>query len=264
MKLNGQRGLLFFFVLVLPLTAWAIGVEPKLPDEGVLSPNVNDGMDPTLNYDVFTGRVSDKDDSGRIFKVRSENNNSKLFRAGDTLYFRVQEHESRDRCKGFVRNVEDFYFSMYVENLAPCWHYKEYFRRGTVLIFESKVLAERAFEATKYRDILILRKEDHLKQLNGINHFLWTFDQQKIKVAAEYDERILELQKLKQSALDDLVTKKEEKITLQAVLQKKLVEMDEALKLYRVERQELITDRWNLDHDMALPVGQRPQDMKKR
>jgi hypothetical protein len=43
----------------------------------------------------------------------------------------------------------------------------------------------------------------------------------------------------------------------------KLNELDESLIHYRVERQELMTDRWNLDHDSGLPVGQRPQDVKK-
>jgi hypothetical protein len=44
---------------------------------------------------------------------------------------------------------------------------------------------------------------------------------------------------------------------------KKLNELDESLLFYRVERQELMTDRWNMDHDSGLPFGQRPQDMKK-
>lgn len=239
-------------------------MEPSLPREGVLSPDVNDGIDAGVDYGNFTGRVSDKDDAGRVFKVKAEVNNAKFFRAGDTLYFKVQQHEDKDKCKAFVRNVEDFYFTMYVENLAPCWERERYFPRGLVLVFDSPVLADRVFEASKYRDTLILRKEDFLKQLNSINHFLWTFDQQKIKVAADYDARILELQRQKQSALDDLITQKQEQITLQNTLQQKLNEMDESLKFYRVERQELITDRWNMDHDMALPVGQRPQEMKKR
>lgn len=262
MNLLGQSVLCL--LLLLPLYARAISMEPNFPNEGVMSPDMNDAMDPGINYDIFTGRVSDKDDASRVFKVKAENNNAKFFRAGDTLYFKVQQHADGDKCKAFVRNVEDFYFTMYVENLEPCWKKGEYFPRGMVLVFESPVLGDRVFEATKYRDTLILRKEDYLKQLNGINHFLWTFDQQKIKVAADYDARILEIQKQKQSALDDLITQKQEQITLQTTLMKRLTDLDDSLKFYRVERQELLTDRWNMDHDMALPVGQRPQEMKKR
>ncbi len=125
------------------------------------------------------------------------------------------------------------------------------------------MLEGRVFEATKYRELLILRKDDFLKQLNGINHFLWTFDQQKVKVAADYDQRIVEMQKARQKALDDLIQYKQEQLVLQAELMGKLNELDAALKFYQVERRELLTDRWNMDHDMALPVGQRPQDPKK-
>jgi hypothetical protein len=241
--------------------AWAVFPEPDLPAAGVLSPDVNHGMDPTIDYGVFTGRVSDKDDAGRVFKVQVENNNSKFFRAGDVLYFRVQDREGA-KCKGFVRTVEDHYFAMHVENLDPCWP-DAYFRRGTVLRFESPVLAQRVFEASQFRQIVLARKDDFLRQLNGINHFLWNFDQEKVKVAADFDARILEMQTAKQRALDDLVHQRQEKSVLQGELMKRLNETDEALRFYRVERRELLTDRWNLDHDMSLPVGHRPQELRK-
>ncbi len=259
MKLSGH--LLLLLTLLLS-EARAIIVEPKLPEGGVLSADVNHGMDPGQVYRLFTGRVTDKDDKSRIFKVQVENNNSKFFRAGDNLYFHVQGREDRKLCKGFVRNVEENYFSMYVENLSPCWD-NGYFRRGTILRFDSKVLEARVFEASKYRELLIVRKEDFLRQLNGINHFIWTFDQQKVKVAADYDRQILELQRARQRALDDLIVQKQEKLGLQAELMRRLTELDESLKFYQVERTELLTDRWNLDQDLGLPVGQRPQDLKK-
>jgi hypothetical protein len=176
----------------------------------------------------------------------------------------VNLKESSDYCKAFVKSVEDFYFTIFVESLAPCYSESEYFRRGTVLNFQSKTLALRLLEATKYREQLILRKEDFLKQLNDINHFVWTFDQQKVKTAAGYDEQINRLQREKRRSLDELITLKQERLVLQNELMKKLNELDESLHFYRVERQELMTDRWNLDHDAGLPVGQRPQEIKKK
>src|SRR5690606_40760044 len=198
------------------------------------------------------------------FKLQVENNNTKFFRAGDIVRFKVNMREKQNFCTGFVRSVEDFHFTMYVESLAPCYDAKEYFRRGTVLNFEAKILAERVFEASKYREQLVLRKEDFLKQLNGINHFLWTFDQQKVKTAADYDEQINKLQREKRRALDDMITLKQERLVLQNELMKKLNELDESLLFYRVERQELMTDRWQLDHDQGLPVGHRPQPIQKQ
>jgi len=261
MKLLGH--LLLAQIVLLP-SAHALLAEPSLPKPGVVSPDVNHAMDPAIDYGQFTGRVSDKDDRGRVFKVRTENNNSKFFRAGDVVYFRVQGREDHDQCKGFVRSVEDYYFSMHVEDLNPCWEEKAgYFRRGMVLVFNSDVLRARVFEASKYRDVLLLKKEDFLRQLSGINNFLWTFDQQKVKVAADYDAQILELQRARQRAIDDMILQKQEKLTLQSELMKKLTEMDASLRFYQVERQELLTDRWNLDHDQGLPVGQRPQEPRK-
>ena len=261
MRTFGHFCLGFFFTLS---TAVAVTVVPNLPPEGVIGPENRGVIDPNIDYERFTGRVSDKDDSSRVFKVHVENNNTKFFRSGDTVLFKVNLKEGKDWCKGFVRSVEDFHFTIYVETLAPCYSSTEYFRRGTVLNFYSKTLALRVFEASKYRDQLILRKEDFLKQLNGINHFLWTFDQQKVKVAAEFDERINELQRQKRKALDDMINLKQERLVLQNELMRKLNELDESLHFYRVERQELLTDRWELDHDQGLPFGQRPQSVKQK
>lgn len=242
--------------------AQAVVLVPNLPEEGVLGPQNRNSIDPNVDYERFSGRVSDKDDDSRIFKVQVENNNTKFFRAGDQVLFKLNLKEGKEFCKGFVRSVEDFHFTIFVESLAPCYSSSEYFRRGTVLNFYSKNLSQRVFEASKYREQLILRKEDFLKQLNGINHFLWTFDQQKVKTASDYDEQINRLQREKRKALDDMISLKQERLVLQNELMRKLNELDESLSFYRVERQELMTDRWNSDHDLGIPVGQRPQEIK--
>lgn len=236
---------------------------PNLPEQGVLEADNHGAITADTDYERFSGRVSDKDETGRILKIKVENNNTKFFRSGDLVEFKVNLRESRKFCRAFVRNVEDFHFTVYVESFGPCYSNEEYFKRGTVLNFYSKVLGARVFEATKYREQLVVRKEDFLKQLNDINNFLWTFDQLKVKTAAEYDQKINQLQREKRKALDDLITLKQEQLTLQNGLMGKLNELDASLLFYRVERQELMTDRWNLDHDQGLPFGQRPQEMRK-
>ena len=251
-------------LLILSLgTSNATVMVPNLPSEGVLGPENRNAMDPNVDYERFSGRVSDKDDSSKIFKISVENNNTKFFRSGDEVLFKVNLKDSNPYCKGFVRAVEDFHFTIFVESLSPCFASVEYFRRGTVLNFYSKVLGLRVFEATKYREQLIVRKEDFLKQLNDINHFLWTFDQQKVKSAADYDEQINRLHREKRKALDDMISLKQERLVLQNELMKKLNELDDSLLFYRVERQELMTDRWESDHDQGLPVGHRPQAIKQ-
>jgi hypothetical protein len=254
---------IFLFHLFFVSSVNAMILTPSYSKEGVLEADNRGQINPELDYERFSGRVSDKDDSGRIFKIRVENNNAKFFRAGDMVLFKVNLQGNREYCKAFVRNVEDFHFTVYVETLAPCYSSQKYFLRGTVLNFFSKTLGVRVFEATKYREQLIVRKEDFLKQLNDINHFLWTFDQQKVKTAANYDEEINRLMREKRKALDDMISLKEERLNLQNELMGKLNELDESLKFYRVERQELMTDRWNADHDAGLPFGQRPQSISQ-
>jgi hypothetical protein len=258
-----MKHLVALFSLFAPVVVYAVLNVPNLPDEGVLQPDNNAFIDPNVDYEIFMGRVSDKDKTGRILKVQVENNNTKFFRAGDEVFFRVNTMDTDYPCRANIRNVEDFYFVIYVSDFSPCWKKGRYFPRGLQLNFNSPTLSQRVLEASKYREMLILRKEGYLKQLNKINHFLWTYDQQKMKVAAEYDEQINELKRKKQLAVDNLLQTKQENLLLQVELVKKLDAMDESLKHYKVERKEQLTDRWNSDHDMALPVGQRPQAMKK-
>ncbi len=257
------RTLFSLLFLIFPLTLWAVIAASSLPDSGVLAPDSNNIIDPNVDYEHFSGRVTDKDDKARVFKVHVENNNTKFFRSGDLVLFKVNTKDNRQYCKGFVRSVEDFYFTIYVETLHTCFKEDDYFRRGTVLNFYSKQLAERILEGSLFRGQLVTRKQNFLRQMNDINHFLWTFDQQKVKTGADYDAQINELQRQKQKALDDLITEKQEKLVLQNELQRKLNDLDESLKFYRVERQELMTDRWENDHDLGHPVGQRPQVLKQ-
>jgi hypothetical protein len=237
---------------------------PKFPDDGQMTKDNNAYIDKNVDYTKFMGRVSDKSKNGNILKVKVENNNTKFLKAGDIVYFRVNNHKSKDACKASVRSVENFYFSMYVQDFGACWSEDRYFPRGMQLNFDSEKLSDRVFEASKYREILILRKESFLSQLNEINYYLWTFEQQKIKEAAKYDEQINELLREKRLAMDNLTNKKEENIILQHELGKKLNSIDESLNHYKVERQEYLTDRWYMDHEQSLPVFSRPRNLKKR
>ena len=255
---------LFLLIFVHSAHISANVLTPNLPDEGQLVKDNNAFIDPNVDYGKFMGRVSDKSDDGRIFKVKVENNNTKFLKAGDVVFFKVSNHPSKDPCKASVRTVEDFYFSIYVIDLAACWNLKKYFPRGMQLNFDSRKLSQRVFEASKYREILLLRKDSFLKQLNDINHYLWTFEQQKVKEAAKYDAKVNEILREKRLALDNLMNKKEENIILQHELLKKLDSIDESLNHYKVERQEYLTDRWYMDHEQSLPVMRRPRNLKER
>ncbi|WP_127717575.1 hypothetical protein [Halobacteriovorax sp. HLS] len=220
--------------------------------------------DEKRDYSKFSARVTDRDQSSNIIKVTSENRNLKFFRAGDEIEFNIASMQDRDKCVAHVRSIEPKYFVAYVKDLIPCWGDKEYFRRGTVLVIRSYRLAERVREASIYRRVLLNRKKSFFNQLNKVNHFVWSYDQQKIKVAAEYDKQIMEIRKKKQNALEELQLSKKDQIYLQKELIYRLDTIDKDLEFYRIESDELAIDRWHMDHDLGVPVGKRPAPIKPK
>ena len=127
------------------------------------------------------------------------------------------------------------------------------------MAFSSRRLKERVGDASQYRVLLLKRKQDFFKQLNSVNHFLWSFDQQRVLTAVDYDKKIILLKKAKENALELLIHKKRDKIRLQKELVFRLDSVEKDLLFYRIDNNELLVDRWHLDHDLGLPVGRRPQ-----
>lgn len=221
-------------------------------------------FDPKFDYDSFSGRVTDRDATTSIVKIASENKNVKFFRAGDLVEFKIQNNKESDFCQGFVRSIEPDYFVMYTKDLQPCFPKEEYFRRGTALIMRSEKLGQRVREASVYRASLINTKKDFMGQLNGINGDVWNFEERKIQVAADYDRRIVEMEKEKLRALDELLNRRNDQIKLQRELAFRLDNIDRELDFYRIEKHELIFDRWHLDKDLGYPVYDRPEDIRPR
>lgn len=220
--------------------------------------------DQNFDYSTFSGRVTDRDKTASVVKISSENKNVKFFRAGDLVEFKVQATPETDYCEGFVRSIEDHYFVLYVKDLIPCYSKDDYFRRGTVLVMRSDRLAQRVRESSVYRASLLNKKKDFMEQLNGINGDIWNFEEQKIQVAADYDRKIAEMEKAKTKALDELLTRRNDQIKLQRELAFRLDNIDKELVFYRVEKEELLIDRWHMDKDLGYPVYDRPEEIRPR
>jgi len=220
--------------------------------------------DAKFDYSKFSGRVTDRDATTSIVKISSENKNVKFFRAGDLVEFKIPNAPGNDYCQGFVRSMEDNYFVMFVKDLKPCFPTEEYFRRGTALIMKSDKLSMRVREATIYRTSLLNKKSDYLGQLNNINQDVWNFEERKIQVAAEYDQKIAEIEKQKTKALDEILSKRGDQIRLQRELAYRLDTVDKELIFYRVEKEELLFDRWHQDHDLGYPVYDKPEEIRPR
>ncbi len=225
--------------------------------------NVDSFYDYKTDYSRFPGRVSDRDSSGNVVKVATENRNVKFFRAGDAVEFEVASQVgSKTPCVGNLRDIESGYFVMFVKDFYPCWGKDDYFRRGAQLDFHAPILAARVKDASIYRVLLLKRKRDFLRQMNELNHFVWSFDQKRVQLAAEFDQEIAELERKKQKAMEFITAKKRDSIISQKELVMRMDRLDRDIEYYRIERHELLTDRWNLDHDLGIPVGKRPQAMK--
>lgn len=216
-------------------------------------------FDPKHDYSRFEGRVTDRDQTGRIFKVYSVEKNIRFLRAGDPVKFQVSQRRGDQLCQARVRDTVEDYLIIYVHNLTSCWNPQEDLRRGSVLEFHAPRLQERVQEASRFRYGLLQRREDFFEQLNGVNHFLWSYDQQRVIVAAEYDKKIQELQRKKQEALNTLNVKKNDQILLQRKLMGRLDEIDRDLEFYRIDHHS--SSRWQLDRDTGLPLQKRPQEM---
>ena len=71
-----------------------------------------------------------------------------------------------------------------------------------------------------------------------------------------------EIEKEKQRDLENLLVRKNDSMRLQQDLIFKLNGLDKDLDFFRVEKNELLIDRWNSDRDLGLPVGNRPQEVE--
>jgi len=261
------------FLLTLPLSVLATGPRyqrkvRQIKKEKRLDPSLIKSLktmaydsfyDSEMDYSRFIARVTDRDESANIFKVYSSNKNIKFFRSGDKILFYPASKNESEYCTGFVRAREERYFTMYVKDIASCWQIDRYFRRGTMIKVLADVLAKRVKDASMHRVVLVKRRKDFLQQLNEINHFGHSYDEQRVQVAAEYDQKILEIEKQKRRALDQLMTRKNESSTLRQGLIYKLDHIDKNLEFYRVEPHLAAGDRWFEDHDLGLPVSNRPQ-----
>ena len=204
--------------------------------------------DKSFDYSRFIGRMTDRNKNGNILKIYSKNTNVKHLRSGDQVFFKYP-FDSPAYCKGSVRNTEEHnYFVIYAHDLSPCLRKGEIgIRRGSKLHFLSHRLLVRVRDAHLQHQALLNRREQFLKELDGINHFIWTYQQQKIKTSAKYKEEMVKIQKDEQRALDILKEKKKDGLLLQRELNQRLDKLDQDLIFYRIEKAKKIQESWKQD-----------------
>lgn len=214
--------------------------------------------EPQQDYSRFMGRVTDKNREENILKVETEAGNARLLKTGDMVEFRPQYLGiPGGLCRGFVRDTEEKHIVFSVEALSLCSK-KEYFRRGTLLSFFSPVLPRRVRDAVTLRARLLERREDFYNQLNDINHFIWSYDQQKVLARTGYERQIADLRRRMARSLNALISKKNDYIRLRGELARRLDAMDKDLAFYALNAPSRQKEFWEYDHESNLPVLKGP------
>lgn len=213
-------------------------------------------------YSVFYARLTDRNESSEILKFNTENPNVKLFQAGDQVKIFIASRLEGPSCIGYVRDIEDQYMVVALKNVKQCWDEFGGLRRGAMVKIESQMLSKRIVDAGIFRDVLIKRKNDYLGQLKEVNKFLLNFKQYKLEEIAKIEKEIISLEEKKLIKVSALMAKRKDFIHLQRELNFRLDKLDEDIENYRLERVELLRDRWAKDQDFGRPYSNRPQEIK--
>jgi hypothetical protein len=245
------------FLLLYLYTSFAFALSDKKIRE-----ELDTFFDPKVDYSHTVARITDRDASAHVFKIWGEDPNLKFFRTGDQLNFSIPGVEA-ESCHAVVRSTEYDYIVIFVDDLSVCWPRDDHIRIGAILKITSITLAKRVKEASLYRVVLLRRREDYIAQLRDLTNFIWAYKEKRIQVAADFDKKILDIQKEKARALSYLSLKKRNSMTLQNELSYKLDQVEKDLKFFQIEKRELFSDRWFFDQDLGKPVKNRPQKLKK-
>ena len=220
--------------------------------------------DTSEDYSKTVARITDRDATGTVFKVKGEDENLKFLRSGDLIMFHMPGKNKKEKCEGYVRSAEFDYLIIFVKDSMKCWKSDGHIRLGTILKIYSDDLDARVAEASIHRVALLKRKNDYVLQLRSINNFVWSYNAKRVQVSADYDQKILDMKDQKARALSSISLKKKNSINLQDDLAFKLDKIEKELEFYRVRAREFYSDRWFMDHDLGKPINKRPQPLKKK
>lgn len=256
-----MKRFLLLYSLLFTTKILATAYDPKLPDHGVMSLDFDGFLDPSRDYTSNVGRVSDVHLDRKMFKVQVESDTTRFLKAGDIVNVSIP-NLSKGECEVSVVTTEVGYVTFGWQSLEKCWEPKKYFRRGLVVNLYSTVMQLRVQQASAYRKQLLERRSVYMKQLNDVNNFFWKYENEREKLLNEYDQRINALKNEKLQTVSGLDEQRVSKTKVQGELMQELNSLDELLKFYRIERKEVLTDRFYQDYDTSAPVDQRGRTLQ--
>jgi len=247
---------IFLFLLFLHIgQVFATAYSPNLPDHGVMTADRNGFLDPNVDYSQTYGRVSDYDPALRIFKFKVENDYTRFLKPGDAIYIKpMRVGKGNQSCLARIQKTEPFYFVAEMDQWSQCLRSANDVRRGMVVLIYGDILEARVKQASKLREEILLKKDSYLKQLADANNFTWNFDLEREKLLNDFDQRLQALKNEKVNSIEALNRKKVDTTQVQGELMSEIHSLEELLKFYRLDRREILKDRFHTDYDTSAPV----------
>jgi tRNA U55 pseudouridine synthase TruB len=216
--------MLFSFLFVLGPTAWANSAE---------------------NLGEFSGRVSHINDKAGLLRLKVEFSNLKYLNARDQVEFWDQSLPGQ-RCSSFVAGKSNDYLLLKIPNFDFCQRFV-HMGAGTYLHLYSRDLINNLTMGGELMEILLKRRvavegikmrherelSAHIEKVNAVNA---RYEVLRAKLMDEWRREISFLEEDKTTTLRNF-----------EAAQIQLNEIDKKIHVYRIEDDNLKTDRWALD-----------------
>jgi hypothetical protein len=217
----------FIFILVFftPIISWA---------------DVN-----TSEQGYFSGRISKVNEKASLVRVKVDFANVKYLNKKDKLVFWDQRNKDR-KCKAYIAGRSSDYLLLKVPNFQFCFE-SMFFNPGAYLSLYSEDLVNNIKMGKELVELLIkkrlavkgklhIREKElnaHIEKTDAVNY---KYKLLRDKLEIEWRK---ELSSLEEDRVDSLRNFKG--------LEIRLHEIDHKLQKYKVEDENLVTDRWSLD-----------------
>jgi hypothetical protein len=194
---------------------------------------------------IFAGRVAKINKEAGLVRVKVDFTNMKYINKRDSLEFWDQRNSSK-RCKAYVAGKSNDYLLLKIPEFVICER-NVYVSNGVYLMFDSVDLSNNLKMGSELVEILLKKKlglqgqlmhrrqelDSHLEKVNAVN-LRYQILREKLEsdwrneIAALEEDRVVSLRNYKD-------------------LEIRLAELDGTLERYRIDDDNLGTDRWALD-----------------
>ena len=199
--------------------------------------------EPVSGY--FSGRVTTFNRELKTLKIKVEFANLKYLNTKDLVEF-WDERNTNQRCKAYVFGRSNDYLLLRTPELASCERFL-LITSGAYLKFFSKDLANNIEMGKDVVSLLIKKRmaiqgqmdlrsrelDAHLERVNAVN--------------ARYDLLRTKLEREWQKELNNLEEDRVQSLRLAKDLEQRRDEIDKKLEIYKVQDENMKTDRWSLD-----------------